>query len=141
MLIQTRFISRQEAEKLTGNESMAMISITQPGCEEATLLNGWKSVLRVAFDDNDPKIVRHKQRKTPRIAMTEQQALAIVQFVHENAPVVTGLIVHCQGGISRSAAVAKWISEAYKLPFDIKYELYNRHVFQLLLTADRQYRK
>lgn len=131
-------MSRLQAENLPGSDALAMISITGPDSDEALLLVGWKSVLRVAFDDNDPRIVRHKQRKTPRIPMTEQDALAIVNFVHETAPFVTGIMVHCQGGISRSAAVSKWISAAYKLPFDTNYELYNRHVYRLLLAADKR---
>lgn len=45
-------------------------------------------------------------------------AQAIVEFVrkHHFAAEPTRLVVHCHGGISRSAAVAQWIAVAHGIP-------------------------
>ena len=67
--------------------------------------------------------------------MTHEQAQAIVDFVREVAPNVNGIMVHCRAGISRSAAVVKWISGEYQLPFNINYEKYNAFVYRLLKLA------
>ncbi len=57
--------------------------------------------------------------------MTMEDAHAIVNFVHQ---VAEGIVVHCRAGISRSAAVSKWIAETYQLPFDHDYQHYNKLV-------------
>jgi len=45
-------------------------------------------------------------------------ALRIVAFTnkHRDAPEELRLIVHCHGGVSRSAAVAKWVGATYGVP-------------------------
>jgi len=48
---------------------------------------------------------------------------------------VEGVLVHCHAGISRSAAVAKWIAEKYELPYPERYMLYNKHVYRTLREA------
>jgi len=45
------------------------------------------------------------------------------------------VIVHCEGGISRSAAVSKFVAQIYNLEFPEGYSLYNRHVFSTLLRV------
>lgn len=45
-------------------------------------------------------------------------AQRIVEFIyrHHDAPAEVRLIVHCHGGVSRSAAVAQWAGEFYRVP-------------------------
>ncbi len=45
-------------------------------------------------------------------------ALRIVEFInrYHDAPEEVRLIAHCHGGVSRSAAVAKWAGEFYRVP-------------------------
>ena len=59
-----------------------------------------------------------------------------VEFVRLVAPNVEGILVHCKAGISRSAAVAKWICERFDLPFSDRYTQFNQHVYTMLVTAD-----
>jgi len=70
--------------------------------------------------------------------MTPQHALEIVNFVQAIAPNVEGIMVHCKAGISRSAAVAKWIAEIYQLPFNHAYDYYNKHVYKMLSEASKK---
>ena len=43
--------------------------------------------------------------------MTEMDADRVVQFVREHEPHINEIIVHCQAGVSRSAAIAAAISQ------------------------------
>lgn len=134
MIEQVIFVNRRTAETRPGDPAWALISISQPGYP-AQLIDGWHSVLRVEFHDADPDRTTSRKRKEVRVVMDAKQAKQINKFVNEVAPAVTGIMVHCQGGISRSAAVAKWIAERYSLPFDHSYALHNKHVYRLLCEA------
>jgi protein-tyrosine phosphatase len=67
--------------------------------------------------------------------MADSDAQKIVAFVKEVAPNVEGIIVHCRAGISRSAAVAKWICGEYGVHFNAKYSKYNDFVYRLMVLA------
>ena len=99
---------------------------------KAELRSGWFAICRQSFHDVDPD----KGCIVPHVLMTTHNALSIVEFVHRVAPDVDGIMVHCKAGISRSAAVAKWIAEKYELPLEHRYESYNRHVYRLLKEAN-----
>lgn len=45
-------------------------------------------------------------------------AQRIVDFINQynDVPEEVTLVVHCHGGVSRAAAVAKWAAEFYRLP-------------------------
>lgn len=88
---------------------------------------GWHDVLQLAFHDIDAD-----EPEGPYVLMSEDDARRIVAFVEQVAPKIDVLMVHCRAGISRSAAVAKWVAEHYGLPFNHDYCLYNRHVYRLL---------
>lgn len=134
MLKKLMFVSRPEAEKMPGWDEGAIISITEPDVTEANLMQGWYAVHRAVFHDAEPqKVVRD-----PLIVMTAKHAEDIVNFVHTVATNVKTIVIHCKGGISRSAAVAKWIAEAYGLPFNEGYDLYNKHVYRQLVNANKK---
>ena len=48
------------------------------------------------------------------------------------------LIVHCNAGISRSSAIAKFLCEIYRLYFPDKYNLYNKLVYSILVKVWNQ---
>ena len=77
------FASRELAESLIGKPSMAVISITDPGTPEANLHAHFEHVLRLAFYDALPDL--------------------------HNAPDEVSMLVHCEYGVSRSAAVALFV--------------------------------
>lgn len=109
---QVRFASRELAESLAGNPYMAVISITDPGTPEARLDPLFQHVLRLSFYDAVPAdeflpaplpgLFDHPMAK--RIS-------AFVQELHA-APFEISVMVHCEYGVSRSAAVALFV-EAY----------------------------
>ncbi|HRE18631.1 MAG TPA: hypothetical protein PLW86_16450 [Rhodocyclaceae bacterium] len=106
------FISRERAEALPGSSGMAIISITDPGSAEAALAPTFRKVLRQAFFDAIPA---DDYIPMPFPGLFDQgMAQAICAFVDELQadPDPLHCIVHCEYGISRSAAVALFI-EAY----------------------------
>lgn len=130
MVKRVKFVSRSQAESNLGNADCAVISISEPNSflGLADLREGWFEVLRMEFDDVDPDTCRDLSNKF----MTIHQAHVIAAFVDSVAPNVSSIMVHCKAGVSRSAAVAKWIAERYGLPFDHHYKYYNQHVYKLL---------
>lgn len=129
MLKNVNFVNQSSAESNVGLPNWAVISITD--CDDARIKQGWHSVLRSQFSDVD---MQHSERKREK-AISEDQALEIVDFVHSVAPHVEGILVHCRGGVSRSAAVAKWIAKTFGLPFNHQYSLFNTHVYDQLIKA------
>ena len=130
----TIFCSRKKAEARPGWSDWAVISISEPEPSNtllygpAQLQTGWGQILRLEFHDID-------EPEEPYILFTEKQAREIIQFVREcDEPDsgITGILVHCRAGISRSAAISMWIAEKYELPFAHGYSLYNKRVYQIL---------
>lgn len=134
MLNRVMFVSRTAAENTAGMPKWAVISVSEPDSAfgQAKLMQGWYSILRVSFHDVDPHRYEYEE---PYEVMDADDAAAIVAFVESVAPHVDGVLVHCKAGISRSAAVAKWIAKRYGLTFNHQYSQYNQHVYQMLVEA------
>ncbi|NCN89504.1 MAG: hypothetical protein GW936_08735 [Gallionella sp.] len=113
------FTGRDQAEASAAWSHWAAISITQPG-EHVDIKDGWHSVLRLHFHDIDTP-------EEPYTLFSDQLANEIIDFVER--------VADCQAGISRSAAIAKWIAERCGLGFPEKYMLYNKHVYRTLREA------
>lgn len=128
------FISRTDAEARTAMPNIALISITELGDDPPALKDGWHAVHRSIFDDLDPHksgLGEHDHERPIDV----DDARAIVEFVDSVAQEADGIVVHCRAGISRSAAVAKWIAEAYGLDFDEDYTDHNEYVYDMLTKA------
>lgn len=102
-------LSRPFAEKHLGRfvkDPHILISITDPDKPPAALpeLQETIATLRLTFDDS----VDNSESTRP---MSLDDALAIKDFVlaHMDVP---ALVVHCEGGVSRSAACVAVIAEA-----------------------------
>lgn len=109
---QVLYASRELAESLAGNPYMAVISITDPGTPEAKLDPLFHHVLRLSFFDAQPADEYHP---TPMPGLFDHRmAREISSFVAElhAAPFNISVMVHCEFGVSRSAAVALFV-EAY----------------------------
>jgi predicted protein tyrosine phosphatase len=52
--------------------------------------------------------------RAPELA--DAQKIAAFVARHHASPIPTKLVVHCHGGVSRSAAVAKWVGHTYGIP-------------------------
>lgn len=107
-ITQVHFASRELAESLAGNPYMAVISITDPGTPEARLDPRFRHVLRLSFfdavpaDEYMPALPGQFDRST---------AKCIDDFLTElqSAPFDISVMVHCEFGVSRSAAVALFV--------------------------------
>lgn len=134
MLKHTGFVSRYEAENMDPKLNWAIISIYEPDSDAgpANLKPGWVAVLRLPFHDIEPGW-EHRYPEYPDLEIFEERhARHIVEFVQEHAASVDGILVHCKAGVSRSAAVSRWIAETYGLPYNERYSLYNKHVYREL---------
>ncbi len=116
-------------------ESWAAVSISEQ--TETKLKQGWYAVHRAYFHDVDPSVNKTNE---PHILMNSSHAEDIVHFVESVAPHVDVMFVNCQGGISRSAAVARWVAARFDLPFDPHYAQYNKHVYRLMCEAGQHYK-
>lgn len=105
------FASRELAESLAGNPYMAVISITDPGTPDAKLDPLFRHVLRLSFYDAVPA---DEYQPAPPGLFDHEMVCQISNFVQElhSAPFEISVMVHCEYGISRSAAVALFV-EAY----------------------------
>jgi predicted protein tyrosine phosphatase len=120
------YTDRQSAEAKDGWATWAAISISEPDYYPANLKEGWFDVLRLEFHDVNSAVGEYT-------VFSEEDALRIIEFVRKaQENLCEGILVHCHAGISRSAAVAKWIAEQYNLPFNHNYELYNKMIYRTL---------
>ena len=103
-----RVASRQEVERVTWNHWWRVISITDPGREDAKITGTFdENILRLSFTD-DVAPGPHA------VLFSDAQAKMIAEFVSKG----TTFVVHCEAGICRSAGVAdalrafgfKWVN-------------------------------
>lgn len=136
------FTSQEMAEEFIPRPGWVIISIVDHHGEEANLQDGWTDILRLSFHDTD--LTKEFSEETKQLIrdkyppMCKEQADQIVAFVekHANAP---GLLVHCHAGISRSAAVAKWVMDRFGLSYtDHEMMCHNQWVYQLLDQASEE---
>lgn len=105
------FVSRRTAEALMFYPDTAIISITDPGKRLAALPVWFRQVLRMSFydavpgDDFIPIPVPG--------CFDHHMAREIHDFVDSlhRAPETCRIVVHCEEGVSRSAAVALFVAE------------------------------
>lgn len=109
-ITQVFYASRELAESLTGNPYLAIVSITDPGSPPARLAPLFRHVLRLAFFDAVPA---DEYLPAPLPGMFDHaMARHIGDFVGElhAAPFDISVMVHCEYGVSRSAAVALFVA-------------------------------
>jgi len=113
------FTSRKLAESLAGNPYMAVISITDPTTPEARLDPLFRHVLRLSFFDAVPA-----DEYQPALPGLFDRAMAqrIDAFVGEiqAAPFQMSVMVHCEYGVSRSAAVALFVEAVSGAPLEAR---------------------
>lgn len=133
MLKEVLFMGVREATRLEPRQDTVIISILDQfeECNRPDHLHKFRDHLILNFVDTferpwDPDwpdqiseeehkvICKYDEDKAPELS----DAQRIVEFIdkYRDAPEEVSLIVHCHGGVSRSAAVAKWAGEAYQVP-------------------------
>ncbi len=136
-----QFFSRQVIEGMPhGDPRTALISITDPG-DPARLPEGWAAVLRLEFDDITPPfpvLICDGNQHRDLAPFDASMATQVLEFVGAVPPDVNRIIVHCNAGISRSAAVARFLADYYGYYLHDKGEWANRHVLSVLHKAAGQ---
>ncbi|MCZ2897044.1 hypothetical protein MTR01_23790 [Burkholderia thailandensis] len=107
-------LSRSDAERLPQLSSIAVISITAPERPPANI-GDFAHVLRLSFADVDflnPELSDRARSKLPD-AFTEAQAQEIRAFVEALPAEIESVVIHCEGGYSRSCGVAAALHQLY----------------------------
>ena len=106
----------------------------------------WHSGIFVQFDDVEQYYKEQTigNYKKPAIStISKDQAKEIVDYIKhlQELPESLKLIIHCYAGVSRSAAVGKFINDYYKmkLPQYESLSLYNKFVYRKLMTVVNNY--
>ncbi len=122
---QVSYTSRLHAESLAASPHVAVISITDPGTPEAALDPDFTDLLRLAFFDAVPA---DDYLPAPLPGLFDHiMARQIGEFVGElhAAPAEFSLMVHCEYGVSRSAAVALFAAAYAGAPLTAREFAYN----------------
>jgi predicted protein tyrosine phosphatase len=117
-------ISLLSARNWNAQPREAMISITGTGERRVPLKKGWAYTFRLVFDDIEKP---HPGRKL----FSKIDADKVIDFLDKVEGKVDHVVVHCTHGLSRSPAIARYISQRYDLSngFD-NHMTFNRHVFE-----------
>ncbi len=101
------------------------VSIVDPTATYVPKINSnWSASKQISFYDADDEL---------NSCFTKDDALMLINFIKRSiSSNIDNIIVHCYGGISRSAAVAKFISDIFKLNFPSNYMLYNKYIYTTL---------
>lgn len=127
------YISRSRAQSTLPPENSVIISLHDASEDPASLLDGWKDRLTLCFHDAD-------EGTLGLTLFNQDMAKQILKFVQEHSSSAEELVVHCQMGVSRSAAVAMFLSEVLEIPCymgDLRvsfatYKNYNKLVYRTL---------
>ena len=124
-------ISILSARNWNAQPREAMISITGTGEPRVVLKKGWAHVLRLCFDDVEVPTYGRK-------IFTEEDADKVIDFLDKVEGKVDHVVVHCTHGLSRSPAIARFISKRYELSNGFgTHRTFNRHVFETLFVRWR----
>ncbi|WP_150738264.1 hypothetical protein [Pandoraea anapnoica] len=107
-------LSRADAEKLPRLPSVAVISITAPERPPANL-DGFTRLLRLTFADVDFLSPNLSERARGKLihAFSEEHRNSIRSFVEALPDEISSVVVHCEGGYSRSCAIAVALRQLY----------------------------
>jgi predicted protein tyrosine phosphatase len=115
-------LSRADAEKLPRLASVAIISVTSPDRAPANL-DGFDHLLRLSFADVDHLSSRLSKKARGKLveAFTAEQAQTIRTFVEALPDEIASIVVHCEGGYSRSCAIALALHLLYDYDADLEH--------------------
>jgi len=114
------------AKVLVPSNHEAMICLADLG-SNLVAGEGWDHRIRLYFQDVDSD--------TPG-SFTRWHANSIYLFLNELPKEIDTIYVHCFAGVSRSAAVTKYIAERYNIEEALEefrsYTLYNKRIYRIL---------
>ena len=137
MFRHTRFLSRVEAEAHPGHADGVIVSVIDPGSPPPRLGAHWRDVLRLEFFDADDTIAAEIEREGLRVCQPDdaRRILAFIERWHAEPDGPVELVTHCEQGISRSAAVARFAALRHGLAYRWAHPHYNDRVLRLLQEA------
>lgn len=97
----------------------------------------WVGLVMLEFNDIDPSHCSDGWVQQWTL-FNDAMADSIIDLLEQTKETASVYAVHCEAGVSRSAGVAKFISQYFNLNFPDSYSLYNKHVFSTLLRRWRQ---
>jgi predicted protein tyrosine phosphatase len=128
---QVEFVSQENAEERSPQGREGIISITTPDLGPARLKPGWYPVLWIEFDDLE-------EYESGAVLFEKAHANRILGWLDRNEDRLDRIVVHCRMGVSRSAAVARFIADRYGIEeFDREYDLFNKRVLRMLECCAR----
>ena len=132
-------LSRGDAQKLPRLPSIAVISVTAPERPPASL-DGFAHLLRLSFSDVDflsPSLSKKSRGKLAH-AFTAEQAQAIRSFIETLPMEAVSIVVHCEGGYSRSCAIALALHQLYGYRAEIEHlSRANPSIVSMMMGVDR----
>jgi predicted protein tyrosine phosphatase len=127
------FLSVDEAEAYMPQIATVAISILTPGRAPALLHRDIEDILRLYFHDGVP------YGTAPRKVdlFSSEQAQAVIDFLRRNhdQPQPRHLLIHCEAGISRSAAVAVFSASECRLPLSGQFAFLNPWALSTLVKT------
>lgn len=95
------FVAEKDAIEMLVPSDWLVISIIDPGRKQVDFENCFGKVLRLEFHDVEEDLGRF-------CAMSSSQASEVVHYLQEGKKDhnLSGILIHCYAGVSRSAAVA-----------------------------------
>ncbi len=127
-MIYTSVLSRQEIEAIVDLKSVPVISIVGIGTRSVKLNNPLK-VLTLVFDD---VIAESVPEGSHYAIFNRSQAKDIIEFI-KSIPDGLNVLIHCEGGVSRSAGVARGLELcelAVQQNFDKRYWSLEDHAWK-----------
>ncbi|WP_232776572.1 hypothetical protein [Comamonas testosteroni] len=112
-------MSRRYAEQLPLLPSVAIISITAPDRGQAKIAP-FPLTLRISFADVDFQNSELSSRAKCKLdlAFNQEHAWQIFAFIESLPAEISSVVVHCEGGYSRSTAVVQALHDLYQFDVD-----------------------
>lgn len=131
MIDSLEYLSLDEAMQFVPDKSTVAISILSPRRVPAALHADINPILRLYFEDTTAR-----EDEQPRAGVfSEEQARQVIDFIreHHGHPESRHLLIHCEAGISRSAAVAVFAASECRLPLTGQFAFLNPWVLGMLV--------
>lgn len=133
MINSVEFLSVDEACAFVPRCRTVAISMLSPKRVPAQLHSSIKEVLRLHFHDSVPA----DKNLVPEDYFSNAQAQQIIDFIrkHHASAESCHLLIHCEAGISRSAAVAVFAASECRVPLSGQFAFLNPWVLTMLVKT------
>lgn len=124
-----KFMSRSSMNYLKPESDAIVISITSPGLEHIKFKEGFKDVLLLEFDNVD-------RLMNGMVRFSLSHAKDIMTFVQKHQEDASTIYVNCLQGESRSAALAHFLADYYKMQIEGNLSKEQKWVYEVMARAN-----